>query len=94
MLKSGLGMKSLLVEDRMANGELITEIRKLVEGKGRIPAATRDRLMLAAIADLYSKVERMYFMYRLLAGMGGIFGAISIAVLTMILTGELTIVRN
>jgi len=76
----------------MANGELITEIRRLTESKKKIPPTTRDRLMLAAIADLYGKVEKMYFTYQVLAGAGVLLGTVSAGILTMILTGQIEVV--
>lgn len=41
----------------MANGKIIEEIRRLIEGENKIPATVRDRLMLAALADIYDRME-------------------------------------
>jgi hypothetical protein len=48
----------------MANGELIKEIRDLVESKDKtLPQKTVNRLMLAVIAQLYEKIDAMQKAY-------------------------------
>jgi hypothetical protein len=80
------------------NGELVKEIRNIVDSKKKISPLVRDRLILAAIADLYEKVEKqseqiatLLIVYKSLKWIGAGVTAAFTALLAAFATGKAAI---
>jgi len=90
----------------MNNGELINEIRSIIESGKKISPNIRDRLILASIVDLHTKIDgvithsveqdkkirAMTFGYRILVILGGILTTVATTLAIMFITGKAEIV--
>ena len=80
----------------MANGEIVREIRTLLDDKNaHVSARVRDRLILGAIAELYDRLDTfqpMYFFYKVALWVGSAIGLGIIGLVILLASGQAQIV--
>jgi cytochrome c-type biogenesis protein CcmH/NrfF len=77
----------------MANGELIEEMRKIVsDDKAAVSQAACNRMVLAAIVQLYDKVEKLQPALNTYKILVWVVAAIATATIGGLVTGKLAVV--